>query len=232
MVAQMRIESRYRPMSARLKSAGLLVAILTSIASFTAAGDLAQADNYPSRPIHLIVPYAAGGAADSVARVLAKRVGNALGEAIVVENRGGGASITGTEFVNKSEPDGYTLLLGQSGPISINPAVYKSLPYDPVKDFAPISLTTTYPFVMVVNSALGVKTVKEFVVLAKSKSGELNYGTTGVGASNHLVTELFAGRAGIKMTHIPYRGTALRSPTCWRDRCRWFLPIRFPRFSW
>jgi putative tricarboxylic transport membrane protein len=209
MVAQMRIQIRDRPMSTRLKSAGLLVAILMSIASFTAAGDFAQADNYPSRPIHLIVPYAAGGAADSVARVLAKRVGNALGEAIVVENRGGGASITGTEFVNKSEPDGYTLLLGQSGPISINPAVYKSLPYDPVKDFAPISLTTTYPFVMVVNSALGVKTVREFVALAKSKPGELNYGTTGVGASNHLVTELFAGKAGIKMTHIPYRGTAL-----------------------
>jgi len=209
MVAQMRIQIRYRPMPARLRYPLLPVAILISIASFTAAGDVARADNYPSHPIHLIVPYAAGGAADSIARVLAKRVGTALGESIVVENRGGGASITGTEFVNKSEPDGYTLLLGQSGPISINPAVYKSLPYDPVKDFAPISLTTTYPFVMVVNSALGVKTVKEFVVLAKSKSGELNYGTTGVGASNHLVTELFAGRAGIKMTHIPYRGTAL-----------------------
>ena len=189
-------------MSSRLKRAAL---VISSLALVT----FAQAADYPSRQIHLIVPYAAGGAADSIARVLAKQVGNALGEAIVVENRGGGAAITGTEFVNKSEPDGYTLLLGQSGPISINPAVYKSLPYDPVKDFAPISLTTTYPYVMVVNAALGVKTLKEFVALAKAKPGELNYGTAGVGASNHLVTELFDSRAGIKMTHIPYRGTAL-----------------------
>ncbi|HLJ00696.1 MAG TPA: tripartite tricarboxylate transporter substrate-binding protein, partial [Bradyrhizobium sp.] len=103
----------------------------------------------------------------------------------------------------------YTLLLGQSGPISINPAVYKSLPYDPLKDFAPVSLTTTYPYIMVVNPALGVKTVSEFVARAKSKPGELNYGTAGVGASNHLLTELFDGKAGIRMTHIPYRGTSL-----------------------
>ena len=168
-----------------------------------------QADEYPSRPIHLIVPYAAGGAADSIARILAKRIGHAIGQTIVVENRGGGGSIVGTEFVNKAEPDGYTLLLGQSGPISINPAVYKALPYDPVKDFAPVSLTTTYPYVMVVNPALGVKTLKEFVALARSRPGALNYGTTGVGAANHLVTELFDSKAGIKMTHIPYRGTAL-----------------------
>jgi len=179
------------------------------IASLAAEGDFAHAEKYPSHPIHLIVPYAAGGAADSIARVLAKRVGTALNETIVVENRGGGAAITGTEFVNKSEPDGYTLLLGQSGPISINPAVYKSLPYDPLKDFAPISLTTIYPYVIVVHPALRVKTLQEFVALARAKPGELNYGTAGVGASNHLVTELFASRAGIRMTHIPYRGTAL-----------------------
>jgi tripartite-type tricarboxylate transporter receptor subunit TctC len=168
-----------------------------------------RADEYPSRSIHLIVPFSAGGSADSTARILASRIGKALGQSIVVENRGGAGAIIGAEFVKKSEPDGYTLLLGQSGPISINPAVYKNLPYDPVKDFAPICLTTTYPYVMVVNSALGVKTLKEFVTLAKSKPGGLNYGTTGVGSSNHLVTELFAGKAGIKMTHIPYRGTAL-----------------------
>ncbi len=169
----------------------------------------ARAADYPSRPIHLIVPFAAGGSADSTARVIAARVGKTIGQSIVVENRGGGGAIIGAEVVNKSEPDGYTLLLGQSGPISINPAVYRNLPYDPVKGFAPICLTTTYPYVMVVNAALGVKTLKEFVTLAKSKPGGLNYGTTGVGSSNHLVTELFAGRAGIKMTHIPYRGTSL-----------------------
>jgi len=186
-----------------------LVASLAFAFAVALAGGIARSADYPSRTIHLIVPYAAGGAADSIARVLAKRVGLALGQTIVVENRGGGGSIVGTEFVNKSEPDGYTLLLGQSGPISINPAVYKSLPYDPVKDFAPVSLTTTYPYLMVVNPALGVKTVNEFVALAKSKPGALNFGTTGVGAANHLVAELFDSKAGIRMTHIPYRGTAL-----------------------
>jgi tripartite-type tricarboxylate transporter receptor subunit TctC len=197
-----------RPMPIRLKFF-LLAFAFPIFAIVIAAGNAAPADDYPSRPIHLIVPYAAGGAADSVARVLAKRIGKAAGQTIVVENRGGGGAIIGTEFVNKSDPDGYTLLLGQSGPISINPAVYKNLPYDPEKDFAPISLTTSYPYVMVVSPSLGVKTVKEFVALARSKPGELNYGTTGVGAANHLVTELFDSKAGIRMTHIPYRGTAL-----------------------
>src|SRR6266481_1444535 len=169
----------------------------------------ALAADYPSKPIRLIVPYAPGGGADAVARVVAQHVGDRLGQSVVVENRGGAGSIIGTDLVAKAEPDGYTLLLGQSGPISINPAVYKSLPYDPVRDFAPLSMTTTYPYVMVVNPALGVKTLQEFVSLAKSKPGALNYGTTGVGAANHLVTELFDSKAGIKMTHIPYRGTAL-----------------------
>ena len=168
-----------------------------------------QADDFPSHPIHLIVPYAAGGSADGTARVIANQIGKVTGHTIVVENRGGSASIVGTEFVNKSDPDGYTLLLGQSGPIAINPAVYKNLPYDPVKDFAPIALTSVYPYIMVVNRSLGVTTVQEFVALAKNKPGALNYGTTGVGASNHLLTELFDIRAGIKMTHIPYRGTSL-----------------------
>src|SRR5207248_6252741 len=168
----------------------------------------ADADEYPSHPIRLIVPYAAGGGADSVARIIAKRVGETIGQTIVIENRGAG-SIIGTDLVNKSEPDGYTLLLGQSGPISINPAVYKKLPYNPLKDFAPVTMTTSYPYIMVVNPKLGVKTVQEFVALAKSKPGELNYGTTGIGAANHLLTELFDSKAGIRMTHIPYRGTAL-----------------------
>jgi tripartite-type tricarboxylate transporter receptor subunit TctC len=173
------------------------------------AASATRADDYPSRPIRLIVPYAAGGGADSVARIVARRVSETIGQTIVIENRGGAGSIIGTDLVNKSDPDGYTLLLGQSGPISINPAIYKKLPYDPVKDFAPISMTTAYPYIMVVNPKLGVKTLKEFVALAKSRPGELNYGTTGVGAANHLVTELFDFKAGIKMTHIPYRGTAL-----------------------
>jgi tripartite-type tricarboxylate transporter receptor subunit TctC len=115
----------------------------------------------------------------------------------------------GTEVVSHAAPDGYTLLLGQSGPISINPGIYKNLPYDPEKDLAPITMTSAYPYIVVVNPSLGVKTLAELVALAKRDPGKLNYGTTGVGSSNHLVTELFAGQAGIKMTHVPYRGTSL-----------------------
>ena len=184
------------------------LALAFTLAAALAAGTT-HADDYPSRPIRLIVPYAAGGGADSVARIVAKRVSESIGQTIVIENRGGAGSIIGTELVKNSSPDGYTLLLGQSGPISINPAIYKDLPYDPLKDFAPISMTTAYPYIMIVSPALGVKTVKEFVALARSKPGQLNYGTTGVGAANHLVTELFDRKAGIEMTHIPYRGTAL-----------------------
>jgi tripartite-type tricarboxylate transporter receptor subunit TctC len=168
-----------------------------------------HADDYPSRPVRLIVPYAPGGGADTVARLVARRVSDTIGQTVVIENRGGAGSIIGTDMVAKAEPDGYTLLLGQSGPISINPAVYKDLRYDPIKDFAPITMTTAYPYILAVNAKLPVKSLQEFVTLAKSKPGALNYGTTGIGAANHLVTELFSSKAGLKMTHIPYRGTAL-----------------------
>jgi tripartite-type tricarboxylate transporter receptor subunit TctC len=169
----------------------------------------ARADDYPNHPIRLIVPFAAGGAADAVGRIVGKKIGEALGQPIVVEDRGGAGGIIGAEIVKNADPDGYTLLLGQSGPISINPGIYAKLSYDPEKDFAPISMTTAYPYVLVVNPSLGVKTVAELVALARTKPGQLNYGTAGVGVSNHLATELFDGKAGIKMTHVPYRGTSL-----------------------
>jgi putative tricarboxylic transport membrane protein len=185
-----------------------IVALALAFAtSFLAGGSLA--DDYPSHPIRLIVPYAPGGGADGVARVVAKRVGETIGQPIVIENRGGAGSIIGTDMVAKADPDGYTLLLGQSGPISINPAVYKDLRYDPVKDFAPVTMTTAYPYILVVNAKSPAKSLQELVSLAKSKPGALNYGTTGIGAANHLVTELFSSKAGIKMAHVPYRGTAL-----------------------
>lgn len=174
---------------------------------FLAVG--AFAADYPARPIKLVVPYAPGGGADSVARIVAKKVSENIGQPIVIENKGGAGSILGTDMVAKAEPDGYTLLLGQSGPISINPAVYKTLPYDPVKDFAPITMTTAYPYILVVNASSPAKTLQEFVALAKEKPGAMNYGSTGVGAANHLVSELFNSKAGLKMTHVPYRGTAL-----------------------
>jgi tripartite-type tricarboxylate transporter receptor subunit TctC len=169
----------------------------------------ARAAGYPAKPIKLVVPYAPGGGADGVARIVAKKASETLGQPIVIENKGGAGAILGTDMVARAEPDGYTLLLGQSGPISINPAVYKSLPYDPVKDLAPITMTTAYPYILVVNSDLTASTLQEFVTLAKSKPGALNYGSTGVGAANHLVAELFNSKAGLQMTHVPYRGTAL-----------------------
>lgn len=188
-----------------MRTRKLALALALTLVSATAA----PADDYPSRPIRLIVPFAAGGAADSVARIIGKRVGDALGQTFVIEDRGGGGGIIGTEFVKNADADGYTLLLGQSGPISINPGIYPRLSYDPERDFAPITMTTSYPYIVVVNPSLGVKTLQELVALARNKPGQLNYGTAGVGASNHLVTELFDSKAGIKMTHIPYRGTSL-----------------------
>jgi tripartite-type tricarboxylate transporter receptor subunit TctC len=171
-------------------------------------GDAAAAD-YPAKPVKLVVPYAPGGGADGVARIVGKKASESLGQPIVIENKGGAGAILGTEIVAKAEPDGYTLLLGQSGPISINPAVYKKLPYDPLKDLAPVTMTTAYPYVLVVNSDLRAGTLQEFVALARSKPGVMNYGSTGVGAANHLVAELFNSKAGLQMTHVPYRGTAL-----------------------
>lgn len=187
----------------RLSRRAALSTVLASLAARTFAAD------YPARPIRLVVPYAPGGGADGVARIVARRVSETIGQSIVIDNKGGAGSILGTDIVAKAEPDGYTLLLGQSGPIAINPAIYKSLPYDPVKDFAPITMTTAYPYILVVNPELPAKTLQDLVALAKSKPGALNYGSTGVGAANHLVAELFNGKAGLRMTHIPYRGTAL-----------------------
>ncbi len=191
-------------MATSWKCSALLLALMV-----TFSATRAHADEYPSHPIKLIVPYAPGGAADAIARILGKRVSMTIGQPIVVENRSGAGSIIGTEDVHKADPDGYTLLLGQSGPISINPGVYKELPYDPERDFAPITMTTDFPYTLVVNAKLPVETVQDFVAMVKAKPGEFNYGTTGVGAANHLVTELFSRKAGLKMIHLPYRGTAL-----------------------
>jgi tripartite-type tricarboxylate transporter receptor subunit TctC len=195
-------------MTTAWKCRASIFALILAFAGPSAASG-AHADDYPSHPIKLVVPYAPGGGADAVARIVAKRVSETIGQPMVIENRGGAGSIIGAEDVHKAEPDGYTLLLGQSGPISINPAVYKELPYDPEKDFAPITMTTAYPYVLVVNAKLPVKTLQDFVAMVKAKPGEFNYGTTGIGAANHLVTELFCSRAGLKMIHVPYRGTAL-----------------------
>jgi tripartite-type tricarboxylate transporter receptor subunit TctC len=170
-------------------------------------GLAARADDYPSHPIKLIVPFAPGGAADATARLIGKYVSGTIGQPMVIENRAGAGAIIGTEDVHRAAPDGYTLLLGQSGPISINPGVYQTLPYDPEKDFAPITMTSNYPYVLVVNAKLPAQNFKDFIAMVKAKPGEFNYGSFGVGSSNQLVTELLSSKAGLKMVHVPYRGT-------------------------
>src|ERR1700756_3156337 len=159
-----------------MSSMGRRTAMLGDLAAPLVARAAWSAD-YPTRAIKLVVPYAPGGGADAVARIIAKLAGDSMGQSIVVENKGGAGSIVGTDLVAKAAPDGYTLLLGQSGPISINPAVYKKLPYDPVTELAPVCMTNSYPYVLVINSKTPGQNVKEFVALAKEKDGGFNYGT-------------------------------------------------------
>lgn len=168
--------------------------------------------DYPTRPIRLVVPFLAGGGTDVVARVLAQEMSGSMGQQIVVDNRAGAAGIIGTGLVANSAPDGYTLVFATLSTAASNAGVYKSLPYDPIKDFAPISLTASSPYIMCVNPQLGAKSVAEFVALAKAKPGQINYGSGGVGAVPHLAAALFGYVAGIDIMHIPYKGGAAHIP--------------------
>ena len=172
-----------------------------------ASGVAAQA--YPARPVRIVVPFPAGGGADFMARVVGQKLGDALGQTFVVDNRAGAAGVIGTDMVAKSTADGYTLLLGTTGTHATNPAVLANLPYDPARDFAAISIFSNAPFVLCVHPSLPVKNVRELVAFAKKHPGELTYGSSGVGSSTHLGFELFALNAGIKIRHIPYKGLPL-----------------------
>ncbi len=162
---------------------------------------------YPSKPVRIIVPFPSGGATDIVARLVGRKLGENLNQSFVVDNRTGAAGIIGCEAVARSAPDGYTLLMGTTGTHTTNPAVYKKLPYEPVKDFAPVSLVAELPFVLIVHPSLPVTTVRELIALANSRPGELTYSSSGVGGIAHLGFALFDSMASIKMTHIPYRGS-------------------------
>ena len=168
---------------------------------------IAAAQNYPTRPIRLIVPFAPGGAADTVARIVATPLGERLGKIVLVDNRPGGGATIGADVVAKAQPDGYTLLYGTPGPQIINPYLMKKLPYDPVKDFAPISRIGVIPSVLVVSASVPAKSVKELIALAKAQPGKLNFASAGIGASSHLAGELFKTMAGIDIVHVPYKGT-------------------------
>jgi tripartite-type tricarboxylate transporter receptor subunit TctC len=178
-----------------------LIALLAAAAPVTA-------QDYPSRPITLIVPYAAGGGNDLMARTAAEKMSKSLGQQIVIENRGGAGGSIATRQIAKSAPDGYTLGLGGTGTHAINPTLYANVGYDPRKDFAPVGLIATSALVVCVHPSLPAQTIPELIALAKKEPGKINYASAGTGSGIHLGTEYLASMAGIKLTHIPYKGSA------------------------
>lgn len=168
----------------------------------------ASAQHFPNRPLRMIVGFSPGGPNDIVARVVAQKLGESLGQQVVVDNRPGAAGNIGTELVAKAAPDGYTLLMGSTGPQAVNPAVYAKLPFDVLRDLAPVTLVARLPNVLIVNPNVPAQDVAELIALAKRRPGKLNYGSSGTGTTLHLSAELFTSLAGIKMVHVPYKGTA------------------------
>jgi len=184
-------------------SAAALALVLASASAQTAT----DAKSWPSRAIHMIVPFPAGSSPDLIARVLSEKLAPALGAPVVVENRPGAGGNLGTALVARAAPDGYTIGLSIPGPLAVNTVLYKKMEYDPFKDLAPVSLVGASPNLLVVDPKLNVDSVKEFVALAKSQPGKLNYGSVGNGSSSHLTMELFKEAAGIDLVHVPYPGS-------------------------
>jgi tripartite-type tricarboxylate transporter receptor subunit TctC len=182
--------------------------ILLSAAFGLALNGVGAAQDYPSRPITLVVPYAAGGGNDVMARIVAEKMSKSLGQQIVIENKGGAGGSIATRQVAKAAADGYTLGLGGTGTLAINPTLYPNVGYDPRRDFAPVGLIATSALVVLVNNDVPVKTIPELITLAKKDSGKLTYASAGVGSGIHLGAELFATMADIKLTHVPYKGSS------------------------
>jgi tripartite-type tricarboxylate transporter receptor subunit TctC len=184
----------------------------TAIAALLFGATLAQAQDYPNKPIQVIVPFAGGSASDVVMRVLLERMGTSLGHRFIVDNRPGAGGNTGTAAATKAAPDGYTLVMSSVGPLAANKTLYKDLGYDPERDLAPISLFATLPNVIVVSNKLPIKNLREFIAYAKAHPKELNYGSVGIGSSQHLAAAYFEQVAGVQMTHVPYRNIAQYVP--------------------
>ena len=185
-----------------------VLAAITVAAVAACAADLAAAQNYPTRPITVVVPFAAGGGNDILARLLGQHMGRALGQQFVIENRGGAAGTIGARAVAKAAPDGYTLMVGHSGLFAMAPGLYgNNAGYDPRKDFAPISGIASYQQVLVVNPSMPVRTLADLLLLAKKEPGKITYATAGIGSGSHVSTELFTAMANVKLTHVPYRGS-------------------------
>ncbi len=177
-----------------------------------AAPGLASAQAYPTRPIQVIVPFAGGSASDVVMRILLDRMAKSIGQPFVVDNRPGAGGNIGTSAATKATPDGYTLVMGSTGPMAANRTLYRDLGYDPEKDLEPISLFAHFPILIVVSSKLPVKSVGEFVTYAKTRPKQLNYGSVGIGSSQHLAGVYFEQVAGLELTHVPYRNIAQYVP--------------------
>lgn len=167
----------------------------------------AWAQDYPDRPVTVVVPFAAGGGTDILGRLVADRLERSFGRPFIVENRPGAGSTTGAAFVARANPDGYTLLMAPSPTMAVAITIYRSLPYDPVADFVPLALIAQTPFVLAVNPSLPVHSVKELIAFAKAKPGALSFGSAGPGTPHHLYAELFKSMTGIEMSHVPYRGS-------------------------
>jgi tripartite-type tricarboxylate transporter receptor subunit TctC len=189
----------------RRRATGHLLAL--GLAPFAAPSPL-RAQAWPSRPVKLILPFAAGGAADVVARITMAKVGELTGQQFVVENRTGASGNIGTEAAARAAPDGYTFLVGSPGTMAINPHFFPKLPYDAQKDFVAAVHVARFPQVLAVHADVPAKTLAELVALAKADPGRLNFGSSGNGSTGHLITESFLARAGIRMTHVPFRGGA------------------------
>ena len=167
---------------------------------------------YPNRPIKVVVPYAAGGLPDTIARLVGVKLGESIGQQLVVENRGGAGGIVGTTEVAKSPPDGYTLLVADVGQIAINPHLFSKLPYDPLKDLAPVSLIGTSALYLVAHPSVRANNFRELVALARAEPGKLNYGSSGIGSIHHLATEALKAALGLDIVHVPYKGTGQSVP--------------------
>ena len=173
------------------------------------AAPWAVAQSYPARPVRLIVPYPAGGASDVMARTFAQHLGDELGVQIVVDNRAGAGGNIAASAAAKAAPDGYTLFFGAAAPLAVNQALYEKLPFDPVKDFAPISPVGLMPLFLGVPVALKVQSLQEFIALVKARPGQLNFASAGVGGTTHLTMEVLKSRAGLNIVHVPYKGTGV-----------------------
>ncbi|HSD44719.1 MAG TPA: tripartite tricarboxylate transporter substrate binding protein [Burkholderiales bacterium] len=182
------------------------IASVALAVGLVAAAANALAQSYPNRPVRMVVPLSPGGFADVPARVIAPRLSEALGQTVFVENKPGAGATIGTDFVAKSKPDGYTVLFTGT-PHVISPALYKNLPYDPMKDFAPVMLVASGPYVLVVNPQLPVRSVQELIAAARAQPGRIDYASSGNGSAQHLVSALFASMAGIELNHVPYKGS-------------------------